>query len=139
MARSWLYDSCLLDIFRGQINVERDPVKVMFVSARYRPDQENHSRLSDVAAYEAEGPGYPAGGVAVKASIEMAQGNVFVLTFAEAALPKATLTAHYAVYYVDRGDPADSELLACVPFGAAFTSTNGPYSIDAVTFRLRPL
>lgn len=134
MKPMFLYNSMLRDVFAGGIDFGTTPFRMLLVTDRYRPDQRSHARRSDIEG-EAEGAGYPAGGVPVEITVEIDAQDVLTLSSAKVEIPKASVTARGCVICVDRGGPAeDDELIAYVDFGVDFTASNGPYTVEPQIF-----
>ena len=56
-----LYNSFKRDIMNGSIDLDTDTINVMLVTSTYTPDQDAHTKRSDITN-EVSGTGYTAGG-----------------------------------------------------------------------------
>lgn len=132
---SFISNSCLHNTFRARINFDDDAFKVMLVTSEYKPDKDAHATRADVTD-EAKGMGYSQGGLSVDVRVNMTD-DVLVMNLGGVTLPAATVTARYAVYFVDRGgDPEDDDLVATIDFGGDVSSTNAPFELMASTLRI---
>lgn len=131
---SFIYDACLLNTFQGRINFNNDNCKVILLTSAYRPDKANDAYRSDLTD-EVEGRGYD-GGVSADVRASLANGTL-TLSLGSMVLPNATVEARYAVYVVDRGEPEEEELIACIDFGDNVKSTNGDFSLSASTLKIQ--
>jgi len=124
------YGQALLKALNKEVDWDTDAVKVMLCSAAYVPDQDGHVYLSHVTG-EVSGTGYTAGGqeLVSKTITYDAVNNKVVLDAADVTWPNATITARYAVIYVDTANPATSPLLGYIDFGQDVSSTNGNFTI----------
>ncbi|AVX21581.1 hypothetical protein SAMN02745885_01670 [Carboxydocella sporoproducens DSM 16521] len=124
------YGQALLKALNKEIDWDTDAIKVMLCSSAYVPDQDNHVYLSSITN-EVTGTGYTAGGqvLTAKTITYDAVNNKIILDAADITWPSATITARYAVLYVDTGNPATSPLLGYVDFGQDVSSTNGNFTI----------
>lgn len=124
------YGNALLKALSKEINWTTDTVKVKLCSSTYVPDQDAHTYMSSVTN-EVTGTGYIAGGQALtgKTIGYTAATNVIMLDAADVTWSNSTITARYAVVYVDTGTAATSPLLGYVDFGADVVSSGGPFTI----------
>lgn len=135
---SLIYNSCLGDAFRAQIDFKGDSFKAMLVTSDYRPDKDSHTRRSHVTG-EVSGAGYSPGGISV--SVSLAKGvlkDTIDIQLGEAAWSKSTITARGLVYYKARGgSPVDDELVSYIDFGKDIISTDGDFDVTASTLRFQ--
>lgn len=131
---SFIYSSCLWDAFRGKLNFENDAFKCIFLTDEYEPQQRGHATRADLSG-EADGRGYTIGGMPVEVRAQMHDDRLN-LTLGGVTLPNATVTARYAIYYVDRGDAEDDLLVACVDFGGDVSSTSGDFQLSQSSLRI---
>ena len=61
-----IYNSFKRDIMNGSIDLDTDTIKVMLVTSTYTPNQDTHTKRSDVTN-EVSGTGYTAGGATLGA------------------------------------------------------------------------
>jgi hypothetical protein len=132
---SFIFNSCLRDTFRGKIDFDSDSFKVLLVTSVYRPDKDQHSRRSDIEG-ESDGQGYVLGGLQASVGVSMID-DILTLSLGSVKLPAATVTARYALYFVDRGAAEDDELIALIDFGGDVSSHNGEWSLSASSLRIQ--
>ena len=127
---SLIYNSCLDDLVKGNINFNSDTFKAMLVTSTYTPDKDNHLKRSSVTN-EVTGTGYTAGGNAATASITKDLTNDREdISFTITSWTSATITARGAVIYKARGGASTAdELVGYIDFGSDITSTNGTFAV----------
>lgn len=86
--------------------------KVMFVSSAYVLDQDAHDYINDVSANEVTGTGVSAGGVTLTSATTTVTGTTNTVTLDAADVTGISVSACYAVEYVDTGTPSTSPLLS---------------------------
>ena len=126
-----IYNSFKRDIMNGAIDLDTDTIKVMLVTSSYTPDQDTHTKRSDITN-EVTGTGYSAGGatLANKSVAVDNTDNEGVFDADDPSWATATITARGAVYYKSRGGVSSAdELLFYQDFGADITSTGGTFLI----------
>lgn len=125
-----IFNSFKKEIQDGSIDLDTDTIKVMLVTASYTPNQDTHTRRSDVTN-EVTGSGYTSGGAALagKAVTQDNTDNEGVFDATDLTWATATLTARAAVIYRDSGAAATDELIVYVDFGADKTSTGDDFKI----------
>lgn len=135
---SLIFDSCLDDEARGQIDFDTDAFRVMLCTAIYAPNKATHIRRSDVTN-EVVGTGYtPGGAVAVVTVTKDTVNHRINISLGAADWPSSTITARYGVYYKDRGGlAAMDELVAVIDFASNVISTAGMFSLTASTLRIQ--
>jgi hypothetical protein len=135
---SLIFDSCLDDSARGNIDFDTDTFKCMLVTSTYVPNKTTHLKRSDVTN-EVTGTGYTAGGAAATvAPTKDTVNNREDISLGGISLPGATITARGAVYYKSRGGLASAdELVAYIDFGADITATGGTWALTASTLRIQ--
>ena len=131
MATTKTYGSLITKAFNKEIDWDTDTIKVALVTSSYTPDQDAHDYWDDVSANEASGTGYTAGGatLASKTVGYTAGTNVTKFDAADVSWAASTVTARYAVIYVDTGSAATSPLIGYVDFGSNQSSSAGTFSI----------
>jgi hypothetical protein len=131
MATTKTYGSLILKAFNKEIDWDTDTIKVALVTSSYTPDQDAHDYWNDVSANEASGTGYTAGGatLASKTQAYTSGTNVTKFDAADVSWPTSTVTARYAVVYLDTGSGATSPLIAYVAVGSNQSSSAGTFSI----------
>lgn len=131
MATTKTYGSLISKAFNKEVDWDTDTVKVALVTSTYTPDQDTHDYWSDVSANEASGTGYTAGGQALttKTVTYDAATNVTKFDADDVSWANSTITARYAVVYVDTGTATSSPLVAYVDFGSDQSSSSGTFSV----------
>lgn len=126
-----VYNSFKRDIMNGALDLDTDSIKVMLVTSSYTPDQDAHTKRSDVTN-EISGTGYTAGGAALanKAVTVDNTDNEGVFDADDSVWSSSTLTARGAVLYKARGGASSADELLCyIDFGADKTSSGGDFRI----------
>lgn len=127
---SLIYNSCLDDLAKGNINFNADTFKCMLVQSGYTPDKDTHLKRSSVTN-EASGAGYSTGGSTVTATVTKDTANDRVdISFSNPSWGSSTISANAAVIYKSRGGASSAdELVAYVDFGSTVSSTSGTFSV----------
>jgi hypothetical protein len=135
---SIIYDSCLDDSARGNIDFDTDTFWCMLVTSAYTPSKTTHTKRSDVTN-EVSGTGYTAGGqVATFTATKDTVNNREDISLGAESWAASTITARGAVYYKHRGGLASAdELVAYIDFGSDITSTAGTFALTASTLRMQ--
>lgn len=132
---SLIYNSLKVDVMKGNVDLDTDTIKVMLVTSAYTPDQDAHTKLSDITN-EVTGTGYTAGG-ATLASKTVTQDNTNdkgVMDCADITWSTSTITARGAVLYKSRGGASSSdELIAYYDFGTDKSSVAADFTITINT------
>jgi hypothetical protein len=125
-----VYGLALKSLCNKEIDYDTDTVKVMLCTSSYTPNQDTHQYKSDVTN-EVTGTGYTAGGatLASKTVTYTSGTNTLVLDAADPAWATSTITARYAVAYVDTGTAGTSPLLCYWDFGADVSSSAGTFTL----------
>ncbi len=125
------YGNAVLSAFSKKVDLVNDTVKVMLTTSSYVPDQDAHIYKSSVTS-EVTGTGYTAGGQALasKTLTYTAASNTVTFDAADTSWASSTITARYAVVYVDTGTASTSPLIAYVDFGADVVSSAGAFTIS---------
>jgi hypothetical protein len=126
-----IYNSFKVDQMAGNINVLTDTIKLMLVTSAYVPNQDTHTKRSDITN-EVVGAGYTAGGVTLtgKTVTQNNTNNTGVFSASNITISDATLTARGGVLYHSRGGLASAdELLGYLDFGANISSTAADFLI----------
>lgn len=135
---SLIYNSCLDDLAKGNIDFDTDTFYAMLVTSSYTPDKDTHLKRSSVTN-EVTGTGYTAKGTAATVTVTKDTANDRIdISLGAVSWPTSTITARGAVYYKYRGgaDTAD-ELVAYIDFGGDVSSTAGTFALSASTLRLQ--
>ncbi|WP_378733642.1 hypothetical protein [Nocardia brasiliensis] len=123
-----IYGRLTRSLFAGEVNLNSHAVKIALCSSAYVPDQDVHQYFAHVAS-EATGPGYTAGGQTVTNltwSYDPAS-NTITVDFDDPSWPNSTITAKWAVIYVDNGTP-NKPLMAYGDLGGNISSTNSTFT-----------
>lgn len=126
-----IYNSFKRDTMNGAIDLDTDTIKMMLVTSTYAPNQDTHTKRSDVTN-EVVGTGYTAGGVTLANKVVSVDntGNTGVFDADDITIPTATITARGGVLYKSRGGLATAdELIGYLDFGSDITSTAGNFMI----------
>jgi hypothetical protein len=125
-----MYGNAPSKMANKEIDFDTDTVKVMLCTSTYTPDQDAHVYKSSVTN-EVTGPGYTAGGIALTSKTNTYTGatNTTMLDAADVTWSTSTITARYAVVYVDTGTAGTSALICYVDFGADVASSGGNFTI----------
>lgn len=109
-----------------------DDVRVMLLSSSYTPNLDSHDYVDDVRAYEISGTNYTADGalLAGKTVNVNTTDNRVEFGANDVSWASATITARYAVVYVDTGVDSTSPLIALLDFGGAESVTAGTFPIN---------
>lgn len=131
---SLVFNSCLDDLAKNNINFATDTFKVMLVTSAYAPNKDSDLKRSAVTN-EVVGIGYTAGGVVVTTTVTKDLSNDRLdVSFANPSWPSSTITAAGCVIYKSRGGAASAdELVAYVDFSGTVTSTNGTFAVSFST------
>lgn len=127
-----IYNSFKRDIMNGSIDLDTDTINVMLVTSTYTPDQDAHTKRSDITN-EVSGTGYSAGGSALagKAVTVDNTDNEGVFDANDLSWTTSTITARGAVLYKARGGASSADELICyLDFGTDKTSTAGTFTIS---------
>lgn len=113
-----------------EIDFDTDTVKVMLCTSTYTPNQDTHRYKSDITN-EVTGTGYTAGGatLASKTVTYTSGTNTLALDAADPSWASSTITARYAVFYVDTGTSSTSPLICYADFGADVSSTANTFTL----------
>lgn len=126
-----VFNSFKRDNAISNINLLTDTIKLMLVTSAYTPNQDTHTKRSDVTN-EVVGTGYTAGGVAL-ANKTVTQNNTTNSADFDAddiTIASATITARGAVLYKSRGGASTAdELIGYLDFGSDIISTAGNFAI----------
>jgi hypothetical protein len=134
---SLIYNSCVDDMARNNIDFDTNTFKAMLVTS-YTPDKDTHDKRNDVTN-EVSGTGYTAGGVASAVTVTKDTANDKVtIQFGAVSWASSTITARGCVYYKSRGGASSAdELVAYADFGSDVSSSGGTFSVAASTITLQ--
>lgn len=136
---SLVYNSCLDDVVRGNIDFDTDTFKCLLVDSSYIPDKDSDTRRSDITGEVGNSGSYLAGGgtATVTVSKDIVNDRINI-SLGPVSFSAATINAAGAVYYKSRGGAASAdELVAFIDFGGDVISTNGVWSLTASTLRIQ--
>jgi len=126
-----VFNSFKRDIANGSIDLDTDTIKVMLVTSSYTPNQDSHSKRSDVTN-EVTGTGYSTGGSALanKTVTQDNTNNKGVFDADNITWSTSTITARGAVLYKSRGGASSADELICyIDFGSDYSSSSGDFTI----------
>lgn len=129
---SLIYNSFKRDIANGSIDLDTDTIGVLLVTAAYTPDQDLHTKRSDVTGEVAAGGGYTAGGrdLANKTVTVDNTNNRAIFDADDLVWATATITARGAVLFKRRGGAASADELVCyIDFGSDISSTAADWTL----------
>jgi hypothetical protein len=126
-----LYGSFPAKLANKEIDYDTDTVKVALCTSSYTPAQDTHDYFNDITN-EVTGTGYTAGGatLASKTVTYTAGTNTQAFDAADTSWTSSTITARYAIIYVDTGTASTSPLIGYVDFGADIVSSSGTFLIQ---------
>jgi hypothetical protein len=127
---SKLYGNFLLKALNKEIDWDTDTIRVALTTSSYTPDQDTHEYFDDVTN-EVTGAGYVADGEALASKTATYDGanNKVILDAADVTWSASTITARYAVVYLDTGTASTSPLIGFVDFGSDQSSSSGNFTI----------
>lgn len=132
---SRVYGLAQQSLVNKEIDFDTDAVRVMLCTSTYVPNLSTHRYRSDVTA-EVVGTGYTAGGQLLtgKSVTFDTASRTLRLSCNSPSWPDSTITARYAVFFVQSGadlsTPADDPLLCVWDFGQDFSSNLGPFNLN---------
>lgn len=127
-----IYNSFKRDIMNGSIDLDTDTINVMLVTSAYTPDQDAHTKRSDITN-EVAGTGYSAGGAALAGKSVTADNtdNEGVFDATDLTWAASTITARGAVLYKARGGASSADELICFfDFTTDRSSSAGDFTIQ---------
>lgn len=124
------YGNALLGALNKEVDWNTDVIRVALCTVTYTPDQDVHDFFDDITN-EVVGTGYVAEGAQLTTPTAgyTAGTNVIKLDGDNVTWAASSITARYAIIYVDTGTPATSRLLGYVDFGENKTSSGGDFTI----------
>jgi hypothetical protein len=131
----YAYTNLPIKAFSGEVNLSSGTVKVMLCTDAYTPNQDTHSYKSSVTGEVANGNGYTTGGftLANKSLTTDTANNRMVFDADDPEWTSATITARWAVFYVDTGNPATSPLIAYQDFGGNISCSGSSFKLTIPT------
>lgn len=135
---SLIYNSCIDDLARNNIDFDSNTFKAILVTSSYTPNKDTHDRRDDVTN-EVTGTGYTAGGATSTVTVTKDNANDKVtIQFGAVSWATSTITARGCVYYKSRGGASSAdELVAYNDFGSDVSSSGGTFSVAASTITLQ--
>jgi len=126
-----VYNSFKRDIMNGSIDLDTDTIHLLLVTSTYSPNQDTHTKHSDVTN-EVSGGGYTTAGSALvsKAVTVDNTDNEGVFDANDITWSASTITARGGVLYKNRGTSTLDELIAYIDFGADKVSSNGTFTVQ---------
>lgn len=133
---SLIYNSCIDDTAKGNIDFNTDTFKMMLVTNSYVAAK-THSKRSDITN-EVSGAGYTTGGNAASPTVTIDNVNDRVdISWTITSWTSSTITARAGVIYKSRGGASSAdELVGYVDFGSDVSSSSGTFSVT-ITSPLR--
>ncbi len=126
-----IYNSFKRDIMKGSIDLDTDTIKIMLVTSSYTPDQDAHTKRSDVTN-EVTGTGYTTGGTTILNPTVTVDNtdNEGVFDGDDPVWTTSTITARGAVIYKSRGGASSADELICYKdFGSDKSSSAGNFTV----------
>lgn len=127
-----IYNSFKRDLMNGSIDLDTDTIKVMLVTSSYTPDQDAHTKRSDITN-EVSGTGYSAGGASLANKVVSVDNtdNEGVFDADDLTWSSSTITARGAVLYKSRGGLSSADELICYfDFSTDQVSSSGNFTIQ---------
>lgn len=123
-----IYNSALLKIPTGSIDLDTDTFYILLTDASYTPDRDAHAFRSDITGELPASGGYASGGFALT-GLSVVQDNPGDRVVVDANDWSQALTftgARWAVMYKHRGGAASAdELIKAFDFGSALSADAG--------------
>lgn len=138
MTKACWFGKAILNAFGGETAVETvaidylsNTIKVSLHTNAFTPNQDTMEFASDLTNEVAAGGGYATGGATLtgKTLGYDAGTNVIKFDANDVQWAASTITAAYAVIYMDTGVAATSPLMGYVDFEGDVISTNGDFDI----------
>lgn len=124
-----IYASFKEGLGKGHFDLAADTVRCALLTSAYVPSA-GHTTLADVAASEAAGAGYAAGGKTLSGVAWTLAGTSVALSAADPSWAEASITARYALIYVAKTVAGRTNPLVCLlDFGADRGVTGGTFSV----------
>lgn len=100
----------------------------MLCTSSYTPNQTTHKYKSAVTN-EVSGAGYTAGGATLAGKTVVTTGLTFTFDANDIVWSSSTITARYAVFYIDTGTASTSSLLCYWDFESDQISSSGNFTL----------
>lgn len=114
--------------FNKEVDLDTDTVKVMLTTSSYAPNQTTHKYKNQVTN-EVTGAGYTAGGKTLSGKTVGATGLTYTFDADDIVWSSSTITARYAVFYIDTGTASTSPLVAYWDFESDQISSSGNFTL----------
>lgn len=126
-----VYYAAITALANKEIDWGTDTIKCALLTSSYTPSQSTHNYFDDVSSAEvASGGGYTTGGATLASKTEAYSSNVKQFDAADVTWSTSTITARYAVVYVDTAGASSTDPLICyVDFGQDVSSSGGSFTI----------
>jgi hypothetical protein len=130
-----VYGLAQQSMLNKEVDFDSDTIRVVLLTSGYTPNLDTHRYRSSLTN-EVVGTGYSAGGQVISGKTVSydASNNTLRLTCNNITWPDSTITARYAVFFVQTGNdlstPADDPLLVLWDFGENFSSNVGPFNLN---------
>jgi hypothetical protein len=131
---SRIYASFWDALAAGGLRMGQDRFYGMLVTAEYAPDVLRHAVRGDVAG-EIAGPGYQAGGLPLRVSLERLGAGVRI-SFGEQVWRAASIAARAQVVYRASENGAPDTLVFFNDFGDDVTSTADDFTVGACSIAM---
>ncbi|QEM40915.1 MAG: hypothetical protein [Phage AS32] len=125
------YGNSFVSLFNGEIDFTGGAVKTALLVPGHTPDLDTHNYFDDVAADEVSGTGYTQGGLILGTPSVTYNGATNLLTIDgdNAVWDPSTVSAGFALVYLDTGTDSTSPLIALLNFEGTISSNNGPFTV----------
>jgi hypothetical protein len=135
---SLIYNSCIDDLARNNIDFDTNSFKAMLVTSSYVPSKDADLKRSEVTN-EVSGTGYTTGGVASVVTVTKDTANDKVtIQFGAVTWASSTITARGCVYYKSRGGASSAdELVAYNDFGTDVSTSGGTFAVAVSVLTLQ--
>lgn len=124
MVQFKFYDSGLVKVLKGELQLMAGDIKVLLVGAGYVPNVA-HTVKTDIGANEIAGTGYVAGGKALTTKSIVTVDAKAVFKCDNISWDESTLEARYGVVY----EATSNALLGYIDFEKLVSTTNGTLRI----------
>ena len=132
MVVATLYGAFVDHLAQKRIDLDTDTIKVALCTSTYAPNKDTHDFFNDITN-EVTGTGYTAGG-ATLGSVTWTYNSTtdtWTLDAADVVWGSSTITARYAIIYVDTAGASSTDpLIGYVDFESNVSSTAGNFTIQ---------
>jgi hypothetical protein len=136
---SFIYNSALDELARGDIDFDTNTFKAMLVTSGYVANKDIHDFRDDVTNEVPATGGYTAGGVVSTITVTKDTANDKVtIEMGAVSWATSTIIARGLVYYQSRGGASSAdELVAYNDFGGDVSSVGGEFAVAASIITLQ--